>query len=80
MRGMNSAAPTDQEVVALLTKMQALVSAISTDINGDDADQLRGLQIAVFESKCSGIWTAMDQIRAIGSVISTVLAFLFFSL
>jgi hypothetical protein len=50
-RGMNSANPQDSEVLALLTKMHSMDNSISLDINGEDADLLRGLQITVYESK-----------------------------
>lgn len=41
----------DSEIVALLTKMQTHEPNIDRDINGTDADQLRELQIAVYEAK-----------------------------
>ena len=45
-RGMNNLVVQDAEVIALLTKMNTVDSSIDIDINGNDADQLRELQIA----------------------------------
>lgn len=50
-RGMNNATVQDAEVLALLTKMRSVDASINLDINGEDADRLRELQIAVYESK-----------------------------
>ena len=50
-RGMNDALVQDGEVVAMLNKMHTFEAEIDTDINGEDADQLRELQIHIYENK-----------------------------
>jgi chorismate mutase len=69
-RGMNNAIVQDAEVIALLTKMNTVDSSIDIDINGNDADQLRELQITVYENK-HGIGMPAVEREVLGNQIGT---------